>query len=126
MINFNDDVPHLPPRDWGYEHNSGEIWILQDGTTYEACSGQENPVSFSVHFCGKKLTTSGRTARTAWPAVPKSSSSWHRLPTTLMSPSTMDLMPGSCKSKKDPEKAPELTRSCLVHRITGANCVTGS
>ncbi|RSH95317.1 hypothetical protein EHS25_000404 [Saitozyma podzolica] len=42
MINFNDDVPHVPPRDWGFQQSSGEVWILQGGTTYESCSGQEN------------------------------------------------------------------------------------
>ncbi|ORX35264.1 Alpha/Beta hydrolase protein [Kockovaella imperatae] len=45
MINYADDVPHLPPRPWHFQHASGEIWILKDGTTYEACGGRENPVS---------------------------------------------------------------------------------
>ncbi|WVQ81503.1 hypothetical protein IAT38_003627 [Cryptococcus sp. DSM 104549] len=42
LVNFNDDVPHVPPREWGFRQSSNEIWIHADGTTYTACSGQEN------------------------------------------------------------------------------------
>lgn len=65
MINFNDDVPHVPPRDWGFQQSSGEVWILQGGTTYESCSGQENAVSRASYGgtnprpCGGKSSDPG-------------------------------------------------------------------
>ena len=44
VVNFNDDVPHLPPRPLGYQQSSNEVWIEANGVTYEFCDGQENPV----------------------------------------------------------------------------------
>ncbi|RXK35602.1 hypothetical protein M231_07132 [Tremella mesenterica] len=43
IINYADDVPHVPPRDWGFVRPSGEIWIMRDGKTYRSCVGQEDP-----------------------------------------------------------------------------------
>jgi hypothetical protein len=65
MINFNDDVPHVPPRDWGFQQSSGEVWILQGGTTYESCSGQENSVS-QTSATGKEAQIHSRAATRAW------------------------------------------------------------
>ncbi|EIW67033.1 hypothetical protein TREMEDRAFT_64900 [Tremella mesenterica DSM 1558] len=51
LINFNDDVPHVPPRPWHFRQSSGEIWISEDGKTYVSCDGQEN-----IH-CSDSLET---------------------------------------------------------------------
>lgn len=43
MTNFNDPVPRLPPKDWGFRHPSNEVFITGIGSQQAlACSGQEN------------------------------------------------------------------------------------
>ncbi|KAL1412036.1 hypothetical protein Q8F55_003033 [Vanrija albida] len=52
MVNFNDVVPHLPPKDWGWRHSSNEVWIPKlGGPELRLCSGQENvKCSDSLNF----------------------------------------------------------------------------
>lgn len=46
MINYNDLIPTLPPRSFGFRQSSNEVWISNAaGTSYVACPGQENTVS---------------------------------------------------------------------------------
>lgn len=43
LVNWRDLVPHVPPRDFGYEHFPYEIWELKNGT-YLVCNGSgEDP-----------------------------------------------------------------------------------
>ncbi|KAL1408400.1 hypothetical protein Q8F55_005212 [Vanrija albida] len=43
MINYNDLVPTLPPRSFGFRQSSNEVWIANAaGTSYVACPGQES------------------------------------------------------------------------------------
>lgn len=52
IVNFRDPVPHLPPRTFGFQHSSGQIWIKKYGSTNALqCPGQENEhCSDEVHF----------------------------------------------------------------------------
>lgn len=43
VVNGNDIVPHLPPRNFGYTHSGGEVWKTDDGQ-WILCKGQENPM----------------------------------------------------------------------------------
>ena len=41
--NGRDWVPHMPPRDWGFQHPSGQIWIKKASSTdWAYYPGQEN------------------------------------------------------------------------------------
>ncbi|KAG9303560.1 hypothetical protein G9A89_018456 [Geosiphon pyriformis] len=46
IIHTVDLVPHIPPRLFGYQHSSGEIWIQSDANDMNCCvlkcDGQEN------------------------------------------------------------------------------------
>lgn len=43
VVNFNDVVPHLAPREWGFRHPRGEVWIAApDSEEYVLCHGQED------------------------------------------------------------------------------------
>jgi len=43
MVNYNDPVPHLPPKDLGFRHPSNELYITAVGSSdLLACSGSEN------------------------------------------------------------------------------------
>lgn len=42
IVNKDDATPHLPPRDWGFRHSGGEVWISNATGQYVSCSGQEN------------------------------------------------------------------------------------
>lgn len=59
IVNFNDPVPHLPPKDWGWRQSSNEVWIPQvGGPELRLCTGQENTkCSDSLNF-GFALITS--------------------------------------------------------------------
>ncbi|KAL4402240.1 Lipase [Malassezia pachydermatis] len=43
VVNGKDWVPHMPSREWGYQHPSGQIWINPPNTAHWAFyPGQEN------------------------------------------------------------------------------------
>ncbi|WFC96803.1 hypothetical protein MBRA1_003466 [Malassezia brasiliensis] len=43
VVNGHDVVPHVPPRGFGYQHPSGQIWINPaDSTEWKFYPGQEN------------------------------------------------------------------------------------
>lgn len=43
LNNYNDPVPHLPPRLWGFRHSGGEVYQPTLGSMAPvACPGQEN------------------------------------------------------------------------------------
>ncbi|WOO79603.1 Lipase [Vanrija pseudolonga] len=48
VVNFNDMVPHLPLREWGFRHPAGEVWIAgPNSEKYVLCHGQEDDHCFS-------------------------------------------------------------------------------
>lgn len=43
VVNGKDWVPHMVPRDWGFQHPSGQIWIYPaSSTNWSFYPGQEN------------------------------------------------------------------------------------
>lgn len=64
MINYADNVPHVPPREWLYSHPAGEVFISQDGTQYKRCAGRENKVHPIAPFSRWQLLNAGMCTRT--------------------------------------------------------------
>lgn len=52
VVHFQDPVPQMPPKTFGFRHPSGEIWIADEkGDIVYMCGGQENKMcSDSVSF----------------------------------------------------------------------------
>jgi predicted lipase len=42
MVNYDDMVPHLPPKALNFVHSSGEVWSKRNDSDWVWCRGQDN------------------------------------------------------------------------------------
>jgi hypothetical protein len=43
LVHWRDPLPHVPPMEMGFVHESQEVWYNEDSTKYKLCAGVEHP-----------------------------------------------------------------------------------